>query len=83
MTLTPTHSEVSTPKNFIAVSQSDSVNEVEAGGLYVGTAGDVKFTTVGGQDITLTIANDETWIPVMVKRVWSTGTTASNIYIYF
>lgn len=49
-----------------------------ARGLYVGTAGNIKVTTKGGSEITFT--NVPVGIlPVSVKRVWSTGTTASGI----
>ena len=83
MSKIPLHEEVSTPKHFLAVTASDTVDEGYAGGLYIGGSGDVKFTTIDDTDITLTFANDETWFPITVKRVWSTGTTATNIYLYF
>lgn len=46
--------------------------------LYVGTAGDLKVTTVGGDTVTITNAAVG-WHPIAVKVVFSTGTTASNI----
>ena len=47
--------------------------------LYVGTAGNVKIETVGGDEVTLVGINTGAFIPVQVKKVFATGTTASNI----
>lgn len=47
--------------------------------LYVGTAGNIKVLTVGGDEVTFIGINTGAFIPVQVKRVFSTGTTASNI----
>ena len=47
--------------------------------LYVGTAGDVAVITNGGDEVTFTGVPAGTFIPVQVKRVKSTGTTASTI----
>ncbi len=47
--------------------------------LYVGTAGNVKVETVGGDEVTLVGINTGAFIPVQVKKVFATGTTASNI----
>jgi len=47
--------------------------------LYVGTAGDVRITTLADQDITLTNLVAGVFHPIACKKVWSTGTTASDI----
>ena len=47
--------------------------------LYVGTAGDIRVLTVGGDTVTFVGINTGAFIPVQVKRVYTTGTTASNI----
>ena len=47
--------------------------------LYVGTAGDIRVLTVGGDTVTFVGINTGAFIPVQVKRVYSTGTSASNI----
>ena len=47
--------------------------------LYVGTKGNLKVMTVGGDEVTFTNIQDGSFIPVQVLRVFSTGTTASNI----
>ncbi|MGD8753654.1 MAG: hypothetical protein PVG14_19655 [Anaerolineales bacterium] len=48
-------------------------------GLLVDVAGDVKCTYQNGQVDTLYLAAG-VWHPMLVKRVWSTGTTASGIH---
>lgn len=48
--------------------------------LYVGTGGDVKVTMAGnGQVVTFKNVPDGCFMPIFVKRVWSTGTTATDI----
>jgi hypothetical protein len=47
--------------------------------LYVGTKGNLKVLTVGGDEVTFTNFQDGSFLPVQVVRVYSTGTTASNI----
>lgn len=69
-----------------AVTPSDTVNiPAITGGtnngcvLYVGGAGNLKVLTVGGDEVTLTAVPVGTFVPVQVLRVFSTGTTATNI----
>jgi hypothetical protein len=47
--------------------------------LYVGGDGDLKVTTVGKTDLTFIGLTAGQFIPVQIVRVWSTGTTATNI----
>lgn len=47
--------------------------------LYIGTTGTLKVTTVAGDDVTFTGVLSGSFFPVQVRKVWSTGTTASNI----
>lgn len=51
----------------------------QARSLYVGGAGNVKVTTVGGDTVTFVGVAAGTVLPVLVKRVFSTGTTATSI----
>jgi hypothetical protein len=69
-----------------AVTPSDTVNiPAVTGGtnngcvLYVGGDGDLKVTTIGGDDVTFVGVLAGTFLPVQVLRVWSTGTTATDI----
>ena len=63
-----------------AVTPSDSADL--PGGpatfLYVGGTGSIKVTTVGGEDVTFS-AVPVGILPIAVKRVWSTGTAATNL----
>ena len=65
---------------------SDTVNIADVSGgsnngcvLYVGTAGNLRVLTVGGDDVTFIGINTGAFIPVQVLRVFATGTTAGNI----
>ena len=62
-----------------AVTPSDAADlDNWALALYVGTAGDVRVDTWGGE--TVTFANVPAGVlPVRVKRVYATGTTAAGI----
>ena len=48
-----------------------------AGGVYVGTAGDLKVETADGSVLTFVSASG--FIPGIVTKVFLTGTTAQNI----
>ena len=63
-----------------AVTPSDTAElSPVARSLYVGGAGDVKVTTEAGTDVTFSGALAGSIIPVRCRRVFSTGTTATNI----
>lgn len=47
--------------------------------LYIETGGTVVVTTAAGQHRTISVA-DHSYLLVGVRRVWSTGTTASGIH---
>ena len=47
--------------------------------MYCGVAGNIKVTTVAGDDVTFVGINTGAFIPVQVKKIFSTGTTATNI----
>lgn len=67
--------------NAVAVTPSDSTdltNSDKVVALLVGTAGALKVTTADGDDVTF--GNVPAGVlPLRVKRVWSTGTAATNI----
>lgn len=48
-------------------------------GLYVGGAGNIVVTTVGGEFVTFSGVGAGTTLPVRVRRVWFTNTTATNL----
>jgi hypothetical protein len=62
-----------------SVTASDSV-DCKPGLLYVGTAGNIKIDTLDGDTVTLTNIAAGIVHPIWVKRVYATGTTASNIF---
>lgn len=73
------------PRNGVAVTASDSVDLVSvAKFLYVGVSGDVVATLASmadGTSITYK-AHPVGYLKGQVKRVWSTGTTATNILAF-
>lgn len=69
----------SPPSHLAAVTPSDTNDLATASrALNVEQNGFVRVTTVGGDTGTLFIAAGCTF-PVRVRRVWSTGTTATGI----
>jgi hypothetical protein len=69
----------SDPNNIAKNFPNGEVDEVA---FRVGGAGDVRFTAADSPDDsyeTLTFIDGE-WFPVAVKRIWDTGTDATNIY---
>lgn len=67
-------------RNAIAVVTSDTVDLTDhARALYIGSAGNVKVDTWGGDTVTFNNVPAGTFMPVSVRRVYATGTTASNI----
>jgi len=67
-------------KNAAAVTPNDSADLANvAVALFVGGAGDVSVDTVGGQESVVFTLPAGSVLPVRVKRVNNTGTTATNI----
>ncbi len=66
--------------NAAAVTKSDAtVFAPPARGLYVGGAGDVAVTTVGGDVVTFVGVLAGTVLPVYVTKVMATNTSATSI----
>lgn len=67
-------------RNAFAVSPHDT-NELTnvTRGLYIGIAGNLKVTTVGGDTVTFIGVLAGTIIPIRAKIIWSTGTTATSM----
>lgn len=67
-------------QDAVSVTPSDSVNlDKEAGGIYVGGAGDASILMRSGNAVTFNGITAGTLLPLRVLRVNSTGTTATNI----
>jgi len=47
--------------------------------LYIGTGGNLRVITAGGQDVTFNGILGGTFLPVQVLKVFQTGTTATNL----
>ena len=65
--------------NCIAITPADTdlVQPVRA--IYVGGSGNLKISDTGGGAVTFSNVPAGVILPVMARRIWSTGTTASNI----
>jgi uncharacterized membrane-anchored protein len=65
--------------NLAAVTLDDS-NDLSyvTKAVHVGTAGDLKVTTVTGLDVVIKGAAAG-WHRIRVKRIWSTGTAAADV----
>lgn len=72
--------DVSSGFRFVAVTPSDSTMLPDGvRGLYVGTGGNLVLLDTDSSAVTFTAVPGGTILPVQVKRVNSTNTTASNI----
>lgn len=67
------------PGDAAAVTPSDTVNLSTPSVIFVGTGGNVKVKTAQGTDVTFTGVLSGSILPLQVLRVFSTGTTASNM----
>ena len=65
--------------DMAAVTASNTANINPTRGVYIGGAGDLKVDTAGGTTITLSATAAGSILPISVKRIYATGTTATNI----
>ena len=64
------------------VVPSDTTNLTQGGILYIGTAGDVKVDAIKSGTVVLKNVPSGTWLNFLrVKRVYATGTTATDIVL--
>ena len=61
------------------VTTSDTQDLTTISVLYVGVGGHVKVKTRQGSDVTFYNMNNGQFVPVQVKRIYATGTTATNL----
>lgn len=68
----------------VTPTKSDTVNDPLGPftGFYVGSTGNVKVTTVRGQDVVFVAPVVGQFIPIAHLRVWSTGTTAGSLLCF-
>ena len=62
-----------------SVTPADTDLSQSFGALYVGAGGNLRVTTIKGQDVTFIGVLGGTFFPGRVKRVSLTGTTAGDI----
>ena len=80
------NAQVVTPSNTtdLSLAGGSFKNPQSTGALlFVGTAGNIQVTMVGGQTVVFNNIAAGTFLPIQVKRVWATNTTASNIIAIF
>jgi hypothetical protein len=65
----------------VTPSDSDDIHNTYGRGLYVGVSGDVKVTMDNGDIVTWGSLAAGIVHPFYVKRVWSTGTTATGVLV--
>lgn len=68
--------------HFFAITKSDTTNfqgERVSRGIFVGTGGDVKVLSENDQTITFKNCIAGTILPIRVKRVFSTDTSADDL----
>ena len=64
----------------VAITPNDSADlAISCRGVYVGTGGDLRVTTTGGDTITFPGLPDGSILPVRCSRVFATDTTASGL----
>jgi len=68
-----------TPSNTVNIPSISGPDAAQPCVLYVGTGGNLKVITEGGDEVTFVNVQDGTFFPVNVLRVFATGTTATNI----
>ena len=68
-----------TPSNTVNIPSISGPQAARPCVLYVGTGGNLKVITEGGDEVTFVNVQDGTFFPVNVLRVFATGTTATNI----
>lgn len=69
--------------NVVGISADDSNNLADSGVLFVGTGGNVKADIINVGTVTFLNVPNGTWIFVRAKKVYATGTTASDIVVAF
>ena len=63
-----------------AVTPNDSTDlTTVAQGIYIGGAGDLKVDMADSGTVTFSSVPAGVFLPIIVKRIYSTGTTATNI----
>ena len=65
------------------VVPSDTATLDQPGEIYVGSSGDIACVTDGGDSVTFVGVVGGTILPVIIKQVLATNTTASNMLVNY
>ena len=84
-TLQAFNAQIVTPDdNADIVLGGGAITGIDNGALlYIGTGGSLRITTVGGQTVTMINLPNGSYVPIQVRKVFATGTTASSIIALF
>jgi hypothetical protein len=66
-------------RSAVAITPANSDLSAPVRALYVGGSGNIKITTITGNEVTIVNVASGSILPISVKRVWSSSTTATNI----
>jgi|LakMenEpi03Aug12_release.lakeMendotaPanAssembly.Ray.scaffolds.fasta_scaffold1019951_1 hypothetical protein len=76
----PTSTPVTQAQEAYAVTPNNSTNLAQwPAALYVGGTGDVRVDMANGGTVTFVNVPDGTFLPILVKKVYVTGTDATDI----
>lgn len=76
----PTSTPVTQAQEAYAVTPNNSTNLTQwPAALYVGGTGDVRVDMANGGTVTFVNVPDGTFLPILVKKVYVTGTDATDI----
>ncbi len=74
-------------KSAVVAVHHDTNNQVGVGtkAIHIGTAGTgtLKVTMADGTDVAFAGITAGTYLPISIKRVWSTGTGVSNVVLMY
>lgn len=74
--------ETPTPIYGKAVTPSDTDDLENPGKLHVNVSGNIKFRMLGNQE-EISLTDFSGWLPAIVDKVFDTGTTATEITVYW
>lgn len=72
-------SVTSPPRLLVDIPNDSDTSDLKVRCIYVGVTGDLEVTTTGGTRKTFVGLAAGVWHPMMIKNVWSAGTTADSI----
>lgn len=67
----------------VEVVPSDTAGLDQPGEIYIGGAGNIKVLTEGGNEVTFVGVIKGSILPVQVKKVFATGTSATNLLVNY